>query len=317
MRVRCNWVGVILAGVLLVGCGSAPAAQPSPSSFHAAVPSPTPSATTAPTPLPTADSAQAAAACGWNQGQTGGAVHVGDLFISQPGLGLANPAVGLPDGTPLKPLQVDTYSSNNAWGSGSRSPQPPMVNPALAEQLGSFDVSVCNGSQTQSHLVQGTSIRIDTLTPYSGQLNAWKSCDSAYFRQQTAGAGGCGGGYGGDEYLHATFSDGATAGTVVAAQFTPGVEPAGRGSGPLPVTLAYGKTVELATGLTLPSAPAMYTVSVGVNVDGAPIWFHINWSMLFAPVAHAWSGEACSAAAMQSQIPAATNPPSYYICPTS
>jgi hypothetical protein len=315
VRVRWNWVGVMLAGILLVGCGSATAGQSSPSASHPAVPPPTPTATTAPTPLPTADPAQAAAVCGWNQGMSRGAVHVGDLFISHISFGLAYPAVGLPAGTPLKPLQVDTAISNNTWAPGSLSPQPAMVNPALNEQLGSFDVSVCNGSQTQSHVVQGTSIRIDTLASYSGQLSAWKSCDAAYSRQQTAGGGGCGGGYAGDEYLHATFSDGATAGSVVAAQPSQGTSPAIHG--PLPVTLAYGKTVELATGLTLPSAPAMYTFSVGIDMDGAPIWFPISESMLFAPVAHEWSGEACSAPAMQSQIPAATNPPSYYICPES
>lgn len=250
MRVKSTWVGAILAGMLLVGCGSPAATQSTlrSSNTATAVLPPTPTATQAATPLPTADPAQAAAACRWNQGLSSGAVHAGDLFISRISLGLANPAVMLPDGTPLKPLQVQTAVSSNAWASGSFTPQPAMVNPALKEQLGSFDVSICNGSPTQSHVVQGTSIRIDTLTPYSGQLNAWKSCDSAYSRQQPNG-GGCGGGYVGEEYLHATFASGATAGAMVTAvQTNVGAVPGNHG--PLPVTLAHGSTLELSTGLT-------------------------------------------------------------------
>jgi hypothetical protein len=317
MRVKCTWVGAILAGMLLVGCGSPAATQSTVRSSNTAtaVPPPTPTATQAATPLPTADPAQAAAACRWNQGLSSGAVHVGDLFISRISLGLANPDVMLPDGTPLKPLQVQTAISSNAWASGSFTPPPAMVNPALKEQLGSFDISICNGSPTQSHVVQGTSIRIDTQTPYSGQLNVWKSCTVAYSRQQPGGAGGCGGGYAGEEYLHATFASGATAGAVAAAvQTNVGAVPGNHG--PLPVTLAHGSTLELSTGLTLPSAPAMYTFSLGITVDGATsIWLPVSGSMLFAPVAHVWSGVACAAPTMQSQIPAATNPPSYYICP--
>ncbi len=35
----------------------------------------------------------------------------------------------------------------------------------------------------------------------------------------------------------------------------------------------------------------------------------------FAPVAHAWDGQYCTSSAMQAQIPPATNPPTYYLCP--
>lgn len=307
MRSRGTWVGFLVASILLAGCGGAPAAGSSPGA------SPTPTATLAPTPLPTANAAQAEAACHWTRDQAAGAVQVGDLFISAVGFGnVVYSAELLPDDLSHKPYQVQTPVSLGPGVVG------PSVNPNAGEHSGFFGVAVCNGSGTQAHVIRGTSVLIDTLTPHDGQVNAWKACDAAYVSPQLTGGGaGCGGLYVGEEYLHATFADGAAAGTVVTATPT-GVATYPGAHGPLPVTIAPGSTLELSTGLTMPAAPATYTFSLGIDMDsGAPIWLPLSWQILFAANARVWSGKACAAPAMASQIPAPTNPPSYYVCPNA
>ena len=74
--------------------------------------------------------------------------------------------------------------------------------------------------------VQSVQARIDSVTPYSGQLDLWPSCQSPYSRQNGGKAGGCGGGDGQSIGLHAPFQPSDGAGTTVTAQQL-NVNPAG------------------------------------------------------------------------------------------
>ncbi len=54
-----------------------------------------------------------------------------------------------------------------------------------------------------------------------------------------------------------------------------------------------------------------------MTADGTPLPFTGEGSLLLAPVAHVWNGQACTSSGMLAQIPPATNPPTSYICPIS
>jgi len=68
--------------------------------------------------------------------------------------------------------------------------------------------------------------RIDSVIPYTGQLDLWPSCQSPYSRQNGGKSGGCGGGDGQSIGLHAPFQPSDGAGTTVTAQQL-NVNPAG------------------------------------------------------------------------------------------
>jgi hypothetical protein len=62
----------------------------------------------------------------------------------------------------------------------------------------------------------------------------------------------------------------------------------------------------------------VYTFTFGIGVDNAaPIFATTSPQTLLTADVRAWTGAACGSAAMQAQIPPATNPPSYYLCPGS
>jgi hypothetical protein len=180
---------------------------------------------------------------------------------------------------------------------------------------GGYVLVACNGS-TQSHQVQGVVVRLDRVTPYTGQLNAWSFCAAPYTRSGPSNGAGCGGGPAEDEYVHAAFAPTAPAGALVTTTQTPGI-PSNR-YGQLPWTLAPGETLLIDVGLAPPTAPGSYTFAFALAIDGAaPVFASVAPATLLAPVAHEWTGEACAAPAMQSQIPPATQPPTYYLCPAT
>jgi hypothetical protein len=237
------------------------------------------------------------------------AVRVGGLFArAQARLGnLSYPRVHLPDGTPLKPLQVP--------GANPQLPSDAPTNPELSPLGGGYVVALCNGS-AQTHRIEGVAVRLDRVTPYAGQLNEWVFCAAPYTRSFRTGGGGCGGGPGQDEYVHGAFVPTAPPGTVVETTQTPGI-PSDR-YGKLPWTLPPGATILIDIGIVPPTAPGYYTFAFGLAIDGAtPAFAVIAPATLLAPVAHEWTGEACLAPEMQSQIPPATNPPTFYLCPAA
>src|SRR5262249_47572984 len=177
----------------------------------------------------------------------------------------------------------------------------------------------------RTHVVTSLSVRIDNLIPYIGKLNEWPACSGNAYSRSGSSNGGCGGGDPRNENLKATFPAGAsasnagTASDYRASSVTPsrifGFEPVKLG--PLPLALAPGDGWVLNVVLTLPGASGTYTLSLGISLDGGAPVYHPVSAILLAPIAHAWTGPACLVPSMQSQIPPATNPPTFYICPNS
>jgi hypothetical protein len=306
-RVRAQrWFGLAalaLAIVALAGCGGS-----------STVATGTPGASL--TPLPTYDATQAATTCGASWTVPGTVLKAGDLLIGPIHLaGLAAPASKLPDDTPQKPLEIQFGSSTT----GTAIPANPPVNPTMDEHVGGYEIDVCNISSSQSHTLSAVSVRIDNFSAYNGTLNEWNSCNGAYSR--AGSVSGCGGAYFAAEYLHASFDSAAGAGTIEVAQQVSSGRDDGAGSqfadaGPLPLKLDTGKSVPLNVGMTVPTAPGTYSFSLGLAVDGgAPVFVPAAQPVLFAPAAHQWGAAACETSDMQAQIPPATDPPNYYICP--
>jgi hypothetical protein len=246
----------------------------------------------------------------------------GDLLIFKPTEPLNYPAVRLPDQTPLKPLQVDTQGSNNALGGTPQFAGATPVNPGSLTGSArdfSFVTSICNASASATHVVQRVSVRIDSLTPSSGQLIVWPACDTAFSRQHPAvSSGGCGGGVATDEQVKAAFPDGAEEGTIaVAAQVGVSVaNPNDPSLGPLPFRMTPGMVVSFEVDVSIPNMAGTYALSIGFQVDGAPAAFGpAADAYLAGPVARSFTGAACNAPAMVAQIPPATTPETYYICP--
>jgi hypothetical protein len=310
------WTSLGLS-LLLAGCRATTTARTT--ARTGATVGATPSATaplSTSTPLPTPDASQLAA-CGLNS--PSGVLRLGDLLVTDPGFtNIAIPARKLPDGTPLAPFRLANGDTIDALLASD-----PAVNPNMTAGAGGYWLGVCNASPTIVHVVRGASVRIETVTPYSGELNAWDSCDGFYHAStKQAGEAGCGGGgFCANEYLKATFDTttaGATA-TVTAVGSDRDVS-GGCGPvvfGPLPVSLKPHQAIFMNIGAALPSAPATYTFAFGVALDStAPSYPPASRPILLAPIKHKWTGAACASPAMQAQIPPASSP-TYYICPMS
>lgn len=302
---------LLILTALLAACG-----QPT-TGRAATTPAPTlaPTATPAPTAIPTAN-LTAGQPCVPGPHDTHTYYQLGDLVVRQVSFAHVYPSQQIPAGTPLAPLKLTSSNIGNEFPGG------PAVNPGMTEPGSGFAFAVCNASATQSHVLQSVSVTIQGATPFTGQLNAYQFCDGYYARPGPAFFGGCGGGYAADEYLHAAFAADAGAGaSVVATQTGTEVSPAfgGQKAPPLPLTLPFGKFIEINVGLTAPTTPATYVFGFGVAVDGAaPVYFGNAPATLLAPVAHKWTGPACEKPAMLAQIPTTvTNPPTRYICPES
>jgi len=194
-------------------------------------------------------------------------------------------------------------------------PSDAPTNPELGPLGGGYVVVLCNGS-AQTHRIDGVAVQLDRVTPYAGQLNEWVFCAAPYTRSFPTGGGGCGGGPGQDEYVHGAFAPTAPPGTVVETTQTPGISSDRYGK--LPWTLPPGETILIDVGIVPPTAAGYYTFAFGLAIDGAmPAFAAVAPATLLAPVAHEWTGDACRAPEMQSQIPPATNPPTFYLCPAA
>jgi hypothetical protein len=268
------------------------------------------------TPLPTADPAEAAAICGANWAPSGVVVRAGDVLIGPVHLAeLATPASKLPDDTPLRPLRIQFGSSTAGLAVSADLP----TNPTMDEHVGGYEIDICNASATQAHTLTGVSARIDAFTPYSGNLNQWNPCSGAYSR--AGSSSGCAGAYFAAEYVHVAFESSAGAGSVEMARQVASGRDDGAGQpyadvGPLPLPLPPRKAFPVNVGMTIPNSPGTFTFAFGVALDGRPPAFApAPKPILFAEVAHNWTGRACLRNEMQAQIPPATDPPAYYICP--
>ena len=305
------WYALVVLTVSLASCGATSAAEP-------VYPTPTPTATLASAPpataTPTATSSLTET-CGPTSNSAGAAmVTVGDLQALMQLGGLSYPARKLPDGLPLAPfkLQMSSPAALDA-----QLPPNPLTDPSMTEPQGGYWLSICDTSPTQAHTLDQVSVQIASFTPYGGHLNEWDSgdtkCGTVYARPQGVSGGGCGGAVGGAACFHATFAEGDGVGSSVSAPFTSAIGCLTGGTLPLP--LPHGQGLNFALGITQPRAPGTYTFTIRLVTDAGTLTFVPTAPVLLAPVAHKWSGDACTAAAMQAQIPQATDPPTTYICP--
>ncbi len=311
MRTRMIAMSIFVAVLVLVGCGAT-----SPSATKTATPIPS---TPTVTPIPTVTEADFTAACEHadNTRSFTPIYRLGDLFIRAGYIGIASRK--LADDTAIKPLLLPDPNDQTALE--ARFPVQPMVNPVSG---GGFSFTVCNASPTQSHEIEGATVRINQFTSYAGRLQTWDICDGYYTRSDPHGGvvgGGCGFGFQTDEIVQAAFAANAAAGaqataTWVSASDMPTDSSRTTPYGPLPATIPPGQSMVVFVQLTLPSATGTYAFAIAPKIDQALLPFTpIGTPALFAASLQKWTGEACKAAAMQSQIPAATTPPSNYICP--
>jgi hypothetical protein len=309
--------GAVLA--LVVICAAVAGCGASPSTSSRASATATATALSSATSQPTVDPA-ALTRCPDQQETPSDVYQAGDFLISKPLSSLTGPAVRLPDQTPLKPLQVPLPVSNNALGPGQFAGAA-LANPGIlsgsTRQI-AFVALLCNDSASQAHVLQSVSVRIADFAPFPGQILAWPYCDMAFSRQHpNVYTGGCGGGYATEEQVQATFASGAQTGTTVLATQTgyddasPGVD-----ATPLPLTIAAGKGIAVEVVVAMPDMQGTYTFSIGFQIDGAPTTYGPPTDTLIAaPVAHTFTGASCNTSTMLAQIPPATTPETYYICP--
>jgi hypothetical protein len=241
--------------------------------------------------------------------------RVGELLVSAGSYaGIASRK--LPDVTTLAPLSMP--DPNDQAALAARFPAQPLVNPIGMGIL----FGICNASRTQSHEIEGVTMRIQQFTPYAGHVQMWTECDGYYTRSDPHGVvgGGCGYGVHADETVKVTFPANAAAGTELAATWTSASDEPTDPSrtaplGPLPVMLPPGQMMGLLVA-GAPTTTGTYALGVALTVDHTRLPFTpAGAPALFAASPQKWTGEACLAPAMQRLIPAATTPPSYYICP--
>ncbi|HEX9413281.1 MAG TPA: hypothetical protein VF916_07235, partial [Ktedonobacterales bacterium] len=214
----------------------------------------------------------------------------------------------------LKPLQIPDPSDQTALN--AQIPASPAVNPVM-EGSGGFLVDICNASTTTSHLIAGGILKISSFTPVVDGVNTWNICDGVFTRSVPSGVTlfGCGGTITFDEDLRVTFPPQAGAGSQATAVQVGSANPS-TGFGPLPVMLQPGKAITLHLSVTVPQAPGFYLFAFSVAADHAQLPFiPAGSATLFAPVAHKFTGAACLSPLMQQQIPPATTPATFFICP--
>lgn len=305
-------VAALLMLALLAGCGGAgstPTGAAAAQATASATIASTATVAQAPTATPPTTVSLPASCHNMNAGPY---TQVGAMIVSAVNNRSVNVAEQIPQGTPNRPWKIST--------NGQLPNINPGATPVAANGSGLIVFTVCNGSASQTVALQSVSVRIASLTPYSGALAAWNPCNDGYYdaHQQTAGAGGCGGGYLANEYLQATFPSGSGAGATTTGKMisTAPAQPSDPNPyPPLPLSVAPGQVVAFALNVAVPNTPGTYALSFGLVLDSAaPAYFATTSPSLYAPIAQEWSGQNCTATSMKSQIPVAPQG-TYYICP--
>lgn len=308
MRVRLRFVGFLLIALAIAGCGAGQGTGAAGASATI-TPQPTPYPTgDMSTPTGTPGSGSTFSPCDLNLFAS--ATRMGDLLVTNGAYShLGYPRFQVPDNTPLKPLKINENS-------GAPFGRQADTNPFLTRG-GGFELDVCNASTSRSHVVGNVVATLRAFTGYSGKLNQWGPCDGAYDNVTGQSSGGCGGGGVWDYYQLAQFAPSAGVGaTVTTTSMSNANQPPPYQHTPLPVTLAPNQMVTINIALQPPTAPGTYTFAFGITVDGAAASYSVAApAILLASVAQQWSGKACTAPAMKSQIP--TSPEATYICPNS
>ena len=283
----------LLAALLLAGCAPATTMQQQATATRIPTATATPQATVSP--------AHVTQACGGSIFGATGYYQVGDLYVSVTLSQFAYPSRMIPNGTPLKPLQVVSTQA----GFDQQFPEQPYMNPQP-----SFVVTVCDAS-TNANDIEGLIATIESVTPDTGVLNAWNYCAGSYSPQNQQPNVCEGPGVGPEEDLNAVFSANAGAGESVTATLVSHNTNYGP---PLPLTLHPGRTLTILLNLTPPTRAGYYQFGVRVITNGATsATVPAQVIVLLDPAVRKWSGTACKATAMLAQIPADSM--NSYICP--
>ncbi|MEO7003024.1 MAG: hypothetical protein ABI068_14515, partial [Ktedonobacterales bacterium] len=129
--------------------------------------------------------------------------------------------------------------------------------------------------------------------------------------------GGCGGGFTATELFAAKFAPTAGAGTTVTGAFVrAGTDLNGNPVQPIPLTLQPGKDALMVVAVTPPTGAGYYSFSFATVIDNTATPFapFTDGQILLDSAARNWTGKACQAPQMQSQIPPGSS--DAYICPS-
>lgn len=285
-------LGVLVAGCATAGAGSA--SPPTPTSFTVtATPQPTATAVTDTASPTVVASVQRCA-------PTAGAYFMGDLAISKPEVLYGfNADYMLPDGLSTTQPLIVTTQNNSAFVLGGALESRAVVQPV------EFFVDICNTSRATTHHLGDFGVRLTSLTPYAGQLNALNGCALLYAR--SGGFGGeCASGYSPDVEESFQFAANAAVSATVTQKLSPAAQ------------ILPGQGVGIGFGVHPPTSVATMTFQLGIGIDGQAISYPsvlTTQPAINAPIARRWAGNYCSAAAMQSQIPATSPANTFYVCP--
>lgn len=299
---------VALLCVVLTGCAGAKSKAIGKTTAHptaTTIPTATPGATpTDPGTAPTVPPQTTACSTALFSSQPNGYGQQGDIIVGALDFQApAYPGYQLPANLPFAPYKVDA----SFGGKGGAAPDGlPLSNPSTG-----FGLFLCNASATQTHTITSVMLKVAAFTSYSGTLNEVRACSQVYSRQGGTSGGGCGGAAAYDMQLTGAFPASAPVGTEITMQNSVS------SNASLPATLQPNQTFYIVLGPTLPQLSGTYSYQAGLGIDGAPAAYISGGTTpaLYAPVTHTWDGSNCLSAAMQAQIPPATNPPTAYICP--
>lgn len=227
-----------------------------------------------------------------------GSIRLGDLAITAPTVLYGFSAdYMLPDNLPTdKPLSV-TIQNNSGYVLGS-----PIESRAVVG--GAYLIDICNTSTTHTHSLTIFGVKLNSLTSYSGHLNAINACAFLYGRS---------GGWGGE--CDTGFEPNLTLSFQLPGSATPGSAQTQRPGSP--VQLAPGQSEAISYAITPPSSATITTYLLGLGVDGAAVVYPsalLTQADVDAPIARHWSGSTCTTSQMQAQIPATSPANTYYAC---
>ena len=225
-----------------------------------------------------------------------GAANNTPLTIKQLGVTDFAPTYLLPDNLSLKPTPVSQIQNGAAITPGNSLQMSVSLNLPPAPQV----AAIC---QVSVKLVAFQAL------PGGSVSNVRIACDAYYANPGGPVGGGCGGGAPTDGHATIAFSS-TQVGAIVTA---PLVDDANQ-----PVQISSATSGGALSVTVQVAVPGTYTFSVGLWQDnnGAK-WSNltVQQMILAGHITNYWGGQACTAAAMQSQLPTPTNPPGEFVCP--
>jgi hypothetical protein len=317
-RRLCGWIrlsALTLGVLLLAGCGATssapPAGQSSAERTAQALALATPASTATNDPISITPATPDPTTFEQVGCPTAGAEDTPRQYVTVDGLKVSNPqrlagypSEVMPNNEPSAPYKVPLTAGE------AQDPRTFQPNPAVNPSLGNgYEIQVCNPTSS-SQTISGLRVTIASFTPSSGPVTVWHVCqDGPYDAATKYTTPGCGGGFGGVDWLAATLpSDSTGASAPATAQGSGGANP--------PFAIGPNTSIAFLIAVNGLTSQGTYTLSIGISINGAaPTQVSSNdGTFLMAPAAIVWTGTACQTPAMQALIPPATQD-TYYVCP--